>query len=187
LDGYLDRMMDVAGWAHELGVPFGANVIVGHPGETEETMRRSAAFLTRLFLGDPRGTMGFLSVDPFRLYPGSPIDEDREGWEARTGMRAHRYPWWHDGDQTFLSEWVDPSGSLDFVRALHLRRELFGPIVRAIPARFAYQGPARDYFVRAVDEQVELASEGATLATLGLLHLWRGLTGAPGHDARRAL
>jgi protein-L-isoaspartate(D-aspartate) O-methyltransferase len=187
LDGYLDRMMDVAGWAHELGVPFGANVIVGHPGETEETMRRSAAFLERLFLGDPRGTMGFLSVDPFRLYPGSPIDEDREGWETRTGMRAHRYPWWHDGDQSFLSEWVDPSGSLDYARALGLRRELFGPIVRAIPARLAYQGPARDYFVRAVDEQVELASESATLATMGLLHLWRGLTGAEGHDARRAL
>lgn len=177
LDDHLDRMMDVAAWAHELGVPFGANVIVGHPGETEETMRRSAAFLSRLFLGDPRGTMGFLSVDPFRLYPGSPIDEEREEWEARTGMKVHRYPWWDDGDQGFLSEWVDPSATLGFRRTLELKRELFDPIVRAIPARFAYQGPARDYFERAIDEQVELASDRARLNTLGLWHLWKELTG----------
>ena len=182
LDEHLDRMMDVAGWAHELGVPFGANVIVGHPGETEETLRRSAAYLTRLFLGDPRGTMGFLSVDPFRLYPGSPIDEEREAWEESTGVRLHRYPWWNDGDQGFLSEWVDPSASLAFPRALELKRRLFDPIVRAIPARFAYQGPARDYFVRAIDEQVALTSDRARLATLGLWHLWRSLVGDPASD-----
>src|SRR5690606_25601934 len=86
LDRYLDAMRSVADWARALGVPFGANVIVGHPGETEATMRRSARYLEELFLGDPRGTTGFLSVDPFRLYPGSPIDEDLAGWEERTGM-----------------------------------------------------------------------------------------------------
>lgn len=177
LERFLDRMMDVAGWAHELGVPFGANVIVGHPGETEASLRASAAYLRRLFLDDPRGTMGFLSIDPFRLYPGSPIDEDRAAWEQATGMRAHRYPWWDDGDQGFLSEWVDPSAELTYERAFALRRELFAPILRAIPARFAYQGPARDYFLRAVDEQVEATSDRAALATLGLLHLWKGLLG----------
>jgi protein-L-isoaspartate(D-aspartate) O-methyltransferase len=183
LDEHLDRMMDVAGWAHELGVPFGANVIVGHPGETEASMRKSAAFLERLFLGDPRGTMGFLSVDPFRLYPGSPIDEELEDWQKRTGVRVRRYPWWIDGDQGFLSEWVDPSASLSFLRALDLKRRLFDPILRAIPARFAYQGPARDYFVRAIDEQVALTSDRQRLATLGLFHLWRQLTGAEVEDA----
>jgi protein-L-isoaspartate(D-aspartate) O-methyltransferase len=177
LEGYLDRMRRVAGWAHELGVPFGANVIVGHPGETEASMRTSAAYLRELFLGDARGTMGFLSVDPFRLYPGSPIDDELDDWRRDTGMRLHRYPWWHDGDQDFLSEWVDPSSELDFRRTFELRRELFDPIVRAIPRRFSYQGPARDYFVRAIDEQVELASPRRHLHTLGLWHLWRELTG----------
>jgi protein-L-isoaspartate(D-aspartate) O-methyltransferase len=177
LDRYLERMMDVAGWAHELGVPFGANVIVGHPGETESSLRASAAYLRRLFLDDPRGTMGFLSIDPFRLYPGSPIDEDRAGWEKATGMRAHRYPWWDDGDQGFLSEWIDPSAELSYERAFALRRELFAPLARAIPARFAYEGPAREYFLRAVHEQAEAASDRAALQTLGLLHLWKGLLG----------
>src|SRR5258708_15402495 len=102
-------------------------------------------------------------------------------------MRVHRYPWWHDGDQDFLSEWVDPSGSLDFVAALRLRHELFGPIVRQIPARFAYQGPSRDYFMRAVDDQVDLASDRRLLRTLGMWHLWRGLTEETGYAGAHAV
>jgi protein-L-isoaspartate(D-aspartate) O-methyltransferase len=175
LDGWMEQMERVAGWCHTHHVPFGANVIVGHPGETEATLRRSAAWLERLFLGDPRGTMGFLSVDPFRLYPGSPIDEDLDGWMARTGMKPHRYPWWHDGDPDFLAEWVDPSGELDFRRAHALRHELFRPILSQIEARFAYQGPARDYFLRAVREQVDLMRPRRELDTLGKWHLWRSL------------
>jgi len=187
LEDYLDQMMQVADWCHELHVPFGANIIVGHPDETEKTLRNSARFMEKLFLGDPRGTMGFLSVDPFRLYPGSPIDEERAEWEARTGMRVHRYPWWQDGDQDFLSEWVDPSSSLDFITTRRLERELFAPILRQIPARFAYQGPARDYFMRAITEQVELHTERRLLRTLGMWHLWRGLTGESDTDGHASV
>lgn len=187
LDGYLDQMRRIAGWAHEFHVPFGANVIVGHPGETEASLRRSAAYLADLFTGDPRGTMGFLSVDPFRLYPGSPIDEERAAWEADTGFRPHRYPWWEDGDQDFLSEWVDPSSELDFRRAHALRHELFRPILAGIQRGFAYQGPARDYFLRSVDEQVALHAPSRALRTLGMWHLWRGLLSEDEAPARRAL
>ncbi len=176
LDNYLEHMLEVAEWARELDVPFGANVIVGHPGETEQTMRTSAAYLKKLFLGDSRGTTGFLSVDPFRLYPGSPIDEDIQEWKQQTGMRVHRYRWWHDGDQDFLAEWIDPSDELDFRRTLQLRRELFDPIVKQIPGRYVYGGPARDYYLRAIDEQVEICSPRRYAHTLGLWHLWRDLT-----------
>ncbi|HKP64533.1 MAG TPA: radical SAM protein [Polyangiales bacterium] len=148
LDSFLDKMLQIAEWARELNVPFGANIIVGHPGETEASMRTSARYMERLFL-DPRGTHGFLAVDPFRLYPGSPIDEHLEQWKADTGMRVHRYPWWFDGDQAFLSEWIDPSDSLDYVRTKALYYELFEPIVRAIPERFAYTGRGREYMLRA--------------------------------------
>ena len=78
LDSYLEHMREVAGWARELDVPWGANVIVGHPGETEATLRTSARYRAAL-PRRPRGTTGFLSVDPFRFYPDSPIDEDRAG------------------------------------------------------------------------------------------------------------
>lgn len=177
LRDYLEKMSEVSEWARELDVPFGANIIVGHPGETEDTLRTSAAYMARLFTGSPRGTHGFLSVDPFRLYPGSPIDEQRERWEAETGMRLHHYPWWDDADQVFLSEWIDPSGELDYRRALALRFELFAPILSRIEAEFAYRGPAREYFLRSIREQVALVRPSERLARLGLLHLWSGLQG----------
>jgi radical SAM superfamily enzyme YgiQ (UPF0313 family)/protein-L-isoaspartate O-methyltransferase len=175
LRAYLDKMVEVAGWARELDVPFGANIIVGHPGETEATLRTSAAYMERLFLGDHRGTHGFLSVDPFRLYPGSPIDEERATWESETGMRVHRYPWWHDGDQAFLSEWVDPSADLAYRRVQTLTSELFDPIVHGIAERFSYQGPARDYFLRSVHEQVEFARPRERLRKLSQERLWSAL------------
>jgi protein-L-isoaspartate O-methyltransferase/radical SAM superfamily enzyme YgiQ (UPF0313 family) len=178
LSDYLEQMLRVAAWARELGVPWGANVIVGHPGETEKTLRTTARYLERLFLGDSRGTTGFLSVDPFRLYPGSPIDEERADWEERTGMRVHRYPWWHDGDQDFLAEWVDPSRELDFRRCHALRHELFTPIVKGIAKRFAYDGPAKDYFQRAIDEQIDLLSPRHAARVLALDHLWRSVVRA---------
>lgn len=177
LHDFLDQMKRVASWCHDEHVPFGANVIVGHPGETERSMRQSAKYLSELFLDDPRGTMGFLSVDPFRLYPGSPIDEERVAWEQATGMVVHRPDWWHDGDQDFLSEWVDPSTELDFRTTHRLRHELFAPILHGIKERYAYQGPARDYFMRSVDEQIELLHPRRQLRTLGMHHLWRGLLG----------
>ena len=180
LSDYLDQMMRVAGWARELGVPWGANVIVGHPGETESSLRTTAKYLERLFLGRG-GTTGFLSVDPFRLYPGSPIDEEKAAWEASTGMRVHRYPWWHDGDQDFLAEWIDASSELDFRRCHALRHELFRPILEGIPRAFAYDGPARDYFLRAITEQVELVAPEVAARTLALDHLWRRIL-----DAERA-
>ena len=177
LSDYLDQMMRVAGWARELGVPWGANVIVGHPGETERSIRTTVKFLERLYLG-PGGTTGFLSVDPFRLYPGSPIDEEKASWEATTGMRVHRYPWWHDGDQDFLAEWVDPSAELDFRRCHALRHELFRPILEGIPKAFAYDGPARDYFMRAITEQIDLVAPAVAARTLALDHVWREILAA---------
>ena len=175
-EAYLDKMRRIAAWASELEVPFGANVIVGHPGETEASLRRSAAYLRDLFL--PEGasrTHGFLSVDPFRLYPGSTIDDHLDAWRRDTGLRLHRYPWWHDGDQGFLSEWIDPSSELDYRRTKTLTQELFQPILRGIQQRFGYQGPARDYFLRSVQEQVRLGSPRRQLHTLGMWHLWTQL------------
>ena len=172
---YLERGLALGEMARELGLPFGVNVLFGHPGESEPSLRRSAALLERLFLGDERGTTGFLSVDPFRLYPGSAIAQQRARWERETGMRAHRYPWWHDGDQDFLAEWLDPSERLEFRRALTLKRELFDPILQGIARRFVYQGPAANYFRRAIDEQLALCAPRRYLHTLGLWHLWRSL------------
>ncbi|HET9956087.1 MAG TPA: hypothetical protein VFQ61_16385, partial [Polyangiaceae bacterium] len=187
LEGYLDKMISVSEWARECDVPFGANIIVGHPGETEQSLRTSAAYMRRVFTEPAAGTHGFLSVDPFRLYPGSPIDRERERWESETGMVVHRYPWWHDGDQAFLSEWVDPSAELDYRRTRSLQDQLFTPILSEIRARFGYSGPARDYFLRAIDQQIADAQPRARLGTLGLHRLWQALTSDSSAKNARAL
>ncbi|MFO0681663.1 MAG: radical SAM protein [Sandaracinus sp.] len=174
LEGYLARMRDIAAWALAQDVPWGANVIVGHPGETEASLRTSAAYLRELFLG-PRSTTGFLSVDAFRLYPGSPIDQERSAWEARYGTRFHRPAWWEDGDPAFLAEWVDPSSELDYLRREQLQAELFTPILEAIEPRFSYAGSARDYFLRSLREQV--AFSRARFEMLERYFAWSAWTG----------
>ncbi len=176
LDDYLDRMLHVADRAREIDLPWGANVICGHPGETEGSMHRSAAYMRKLFL-DRRGTTGFLSVDPFRLYPGSPIDAERGAWEARFGTRFHRPVWWDDGDPEFLSEWVDPSADLDWRRRETLQHELLGPILREIPERFVYRGKARDYFHRAAVEQRDMLSPRTRAHYLDRYYAWQRYLG----------
>ena len=47
--------------AAEVGLPWGANVIVGHPGETKDSLVRSAKFVENLFCATDNLT-GFLSV-----------------------------------------------------------------------------------------------------------------------------
>jgi len=177
LAGFLDKMLQIAEWARELNVAFGANIIIGHPGESEQSLRTSARYMERLFL-DPRGTHGFLAVDPFRLYPGSPIDEALPEWIAETGMHVHRYPWWFDGDQAFLSEWVDPSSSLDYVRTKELVHELFAPILHEIPKRFAYTGSGREYMLRAPLDEAAHYTEARRRRWRELHGLWSQLNRA---------
>jgi protein-L-isoaspartate(D-aspartate) O-methyltransferase len=187
LDEYLDRMRNVSAWARERQVPWGANVIVGHPGETPSSIERSARYLRELFL-DPKGVTGFLSVDPFRLYPGSPIDAERGQWEARFGCVFHRPNWWHDGDQEFLSEWVDPSRELTYLERVRLQHEHFGPILSRIEDNFVYRGSARAYFVRAIRDQVRQDRADVRMHFLDRFYAWHRYLGRSneGDELRRA-
>ncbi len=173
LDTYLDRMEHIAERAREWQVPWGANVICGHPGETRASMAVSAAYLRKLFLRE-RGTTGFLSVDPFRLYPGSPIDAERSVWEKKYGTRFHRPHWWEDGDPEFLAEWIDPSAELDYLERESLQHQLIDPILAQIEGKFVYRGPARDYFLAAIREQVEFSQSSSRLHFLGRYFAWQG-------------
>jgi len=183
---FLDHFRQVANWARELDLPFGANVIVGHPGETEETLRASHAYLESVFLSGDR-TTGFLSIDPFRFYPGSGIDQNLESWKRLTGMTVHRPAWWHDGDQDYLSEWVDPSFELDFRKTLRLRFELFGPLLRKIASHFSVRDPEEAYFFRSVEDAVDQHEPYRHLRAIGLWHLWNELVGYESDTRKRVV
>lgn len=186
LDDYLERMEHIAERAREHQVPWGANVICGHPGETPSTLEGSAAYLRRLFL-QPRGTTGFLSVDPFRLYPGSPIDADRGYYEQRFGTRFHYPHWWDDGDPEFLAEWVDPSAELDWKTRESLQHELYAPILAEIEGSFVYRGPARGYFLGAIRDQVAYTRPASRWPAIERFYAWHGYLGrrAQGERTRR--
>lgn len=186
LDSYLERMREISARAREYDVPWGANVICGHPGETPATLERSAAYLAELFT-DPRGTTGFLSVDPFRLYPGSPIDEDRGHYERTFGTRFHRPGWWEDGDPEFLSEWVDPSSELDYLGREALQHALLTPVLAQIERHFVYRGPARGYFLRAIRGQLAYTRSGDRMAMMDRFYAWHRYLGrhSRGEQARR--
>ncbi len=173
---FLDRFIDLAAEASAVGLPWGANMISGHPGETPESLRRSARFAARLFLETP-GLTGFLSVDPFRLYPGSLIDRQLAWFEQRFGTRVHRRRWWNFSEQSFNSEWIDPSADLDYRRKETLAAELFEPIVDGVADRFAYRGPAREYFLRSVARMKREFAASKRLRNISDYHLWRGLSG----------
>lgn len=187
LDSYLDRMRMISARAREYDVPWGANVICGHPGETPATLERSAAYLAELF-ADPRGTTGFLSVDPFRLYPGSPIDADRPYYERTFGTRFHRPHWWEDGDPEFLSEWVDPSADLDYLQREEMQDRLLTPVLAAIEGNFVYRGQAREYFLRAIRSQLAYTTSHNRIAAMDRYYAWHRYLGRhrQGERARRS-
>ena len=192
LHDYLDKMEHVAERAREHDVAWGANIICGHPGETPDTMRTNAEYMRKLFLRK-RGVTGFLSVDPFRLYPGSPIDAEREEYERRFGTVFHRPHWWDDGDPAFLSEWIDPSSELDYLTRERLQHELLTPVLAEIEDHFVYKGPARDYFLRAVREQAKATRPRSRMYEMERYYAWHrylgrhdaGETARRGHEALR--
>ncbi len=159
---YLDAMLGLAERSRKHGLSWAANVIVGHPGETPESLRETRAFLERLYLAAP-DTCGWLSIDPFRLYPGADIHVDLRGYEARHGARFFHPAWWkrwYDGP--FYAQHLDPGTELDFEARVRFMYDAYGPFVTEVQRRFRGQGRSVDrVFERSLDEQREGLSERA--------------------------
>lgn len=154
--GAVERLMDLS---RTHGLNWAANVIVGHPGETPETMRETLAFLKRLYARNP-DTDGWLSVDPFRLYPGALVHEQMADWTRRFGARFHHPEWWKSWyDAGFRAQHLEPSAQLSYAERVRFMYDEYGPLVREIAGRFRGQGRSVDrVFERSLTEQIEQLS-----------------------------
>ena len=152
---YLDAIGRLARLSRDHGLTWATNVIVGHPGETPETLRETRAFLGELFTS-AKETCGWLSIDPFRLYPGSMVHESMGELEAAHGARFHHPGWWRSWyDGPFRAEHVDPSAALSYEDRVTAMFAAYGPLVGEIAGRFRGQGRSIDrVFERSMAEQV---------------------------------
>jgi radical SAM superfamily enzyme YgiQ (UPF0313 family)/protein-L-isoaspartate O-methyltransferase len=151
---YLGAIQRLARLSRVHGLNWASNVIVGHPGETPETMRETQAFLTDLFTSAPE-TCGWLSIDPFRLYPGAQVHEQMGVWAEAHGTVFHHRDWWkawYDGP--FLAQHLEPSASLDYEGRVRFMMDAYAPLVAEVQRRFRGQGRSVDrVFARSLAEQ----------------------------------
>jgi radical SAM superfamily enzyme YgiQ (UPF0313 family) len=150
LEGFL-RLREEAGAA---GALWAVNVLVGHPGETPGTMAESLAYLDRLFPpGEP--TRGWLSVDPYRLYPGSEVHRARAAWTEAHGTRFFAPAWWRDAAaRDVTAELVDPSRDLDAWARLDAQFTRYRATVLRVCEQFRCDDErAASLFARSLDEQ----------------------------------
>ncbi|MCA9667130.1 MAG: radical SAM protein [Myxococcales bacterium] len=154
--GALERLAELSR-KHRLN--WAANIIIGHPGETRASMAETHAYFEKLFTTASE-TCGWLSIDPFRLYPGSDVHERMGFYEQQYGTVFHHKTWWKSWyDAPFRAEHVDPSSEVDFAERVRFMYERYAPLVREIVTRFRGQGRDIDrVFQRSLAEQVELMS-----------------------------
>src|SRR5690606_28970038 len=75
------------------------------------------------------------------------------------------------------AEWVDPSASLDWRTRERLQHELLAPVLAKVEDNFVYRGSARDYFVRAIKDQVRLSQPRPRMHSLDRYYAWLRYTG----------
>jgi anaerobic magnesium-protoporphyrin IX monomethyl ester cyclase len=148
-DRYLQAVLALARRSQRHGLNWAVNLIVGHPGETPETAAETLAFVEQLFLEGP-SSHGWLSVDPFRLYPGSQIHEQLAHYEQTYGARFHHPRWWTSWyDGPFRAQHLDPSREMDYAARVRWMFGRYGPLVRRIHERFVGpEGPVGRIFAR---------------------------------------
>lgn len=157
---YLAAIKRLARLSRDHGLNWATNIILGHPGETLESMEQTHAFMTELFT-EAKETCGWLSIDPFRLYPGAHVHEFLGQYEQEHGAKFHHPEWWKSWyDGSFRAEHVDPSAELDFEGRVRFMYAKYPPLVDEIAKRFRGQGRSVDrVFKRSLAEQARLMSD----------------------------
>jgi len=124
-----------------------ANLIFNHPGETEETLKETFAFIDQM-LDVPDSYLMWI-CRPYMHYPGCELDNNRAYYEQKFGTRFLSPEWWkEDGDQYLASLCSVPSRDL-----YGDRKELWGRLLTQREERFrnglsetAFRYAAKKYF-----------------------------------------
>lgn len=158
-DAYLQAIQRLARLSRDHGLNWATNVIVGHPGETMATMKQTREFLGALFTS-AKETCGWLSIDPFRLYPGAQVHEAMETYGKLYGTRFYHPQWWKSWyDGAFMAEHLDASTEVSFETRVRFMYEAYGPLMHEIQRRFRGQGRSVDrVFARSLSEQARQMS-----------------------------
>lgn len=156
---YLSALERLALLSRKHGLNWAANIIVGHPGETHTTMAETHAFLTRLFTS-AKETCGWLSFDPYRLYPGALIHLEMARYHQEHGTVFYHPSWWKSWyDGPFRAEHIDPSHELTFEDRVRFMYEAYTPLLEEIQQRFRGQGRSVDrVFKQSLAEQAKMMS-----------------------------
>lgn len=159
-DAYLDAQLRLARLSRKHGLNWAGNIIVGHPGETMETMRETRDFVYELFTSASE-TCGWVSFDPFRLYPGSHVQENMEEYAEKFGTTFYHPEWWKSWyDGPFKAQHIDPSEEVDFETRVNFMYENYAPLVREVLENFRSDNSGADRIYRqSMQEQIELISD----------------------------
>lgn len=166
-DAYLGAMQRLARLSRKHGLTWASNVIVGHPGESMASMKETHGYLTELFTS-AKETCGWLSIDPFRLYPGAQVHEAMETYGQLHGTVFHHPQWWKSWyDSSLHAEHIDPSREVDFEARVEFMHAAYGPLTQQIQERFVGQGRSVDrVFRRSLHDQARLMSPETKQNTL---------------------
>ena len=118
---------------------------------------RSLSTTSELFTS-ARETCGWISIDPFRLYPGAEVHEARARWEQEEGAVFYEPEWWYRwADGPFHAQHIDPSHSLSYADRVRFMVDAYGPMVAQVQSRFRGQGRSVDrVYAKSMDEQRKL-------------------------------
>ena len=157
---YLEAQLRLARLSLKYGLNWAGNIIVGHPGETIESMHETVDFAKEL-LGVASETCGWISLDPFRLYPGSHVHEEMAHYEAEYGTKFYHPQWWKSWyDAGFRSEHLDASSEVDYPTRVKFMYEHYAPVVQTVIDRFRGQGRSIDrVFERSLAEQKKMLGD----------------------------
>ena len=98
-DRYLAKFRKISHLLSEYNVVHGANLIFNHPGETEESVKETIAFVDQELA---RGKSSLIwACHEYSHFPGSEIDGNRRFYEEKYGSQFLSPRWWHEDEDQF--------------------------------------------------------------------------------------